>query len=157
VAFQGITACGLARWLHCGCCLARSAHFFAGASPARGGDATTALDHVQLAGVPQLDAPPPTRRVAWGANVADLSNAYLLHDLGFTWVKGFADWNRVEPEQGTFFWEDVENTVEAAERAGLHLLLRVHNTPPWARLPETPPKRHAHSGIRNLERTEPGV
>nr|WP_290669261.1 cellulase family glycosylhydrolase [Ardenticatena sp.] len=86
-----------------------------------------------------LSLPPPTRRVAWGANVADLSNAYLLHDLGFTWVKGFADWNRIEPEQGTFFWQDVENTVEAAERAGLRLLLRVHNAPPWARPPETPP------------------
>lgn len=88
---------------------------------------------------PSEPLPPPTRRVMWGANVADLSNAYLLHDLGFTWMKGFADWNRAEPEQGVFVWRDIENTVQAAEQAGLRLLLRVHNTPEWARPAETPP------------------
>lgn len=81
----------------------------------------------------------PRTRVWWGANVARFDHSYLAHDLGLTWLKGFVDWARAEPEPGRHVWLDVDNTVREAERAGVKLLLRVHNTPAWARPPDTPP------------------
>lgn len=86
-----------------------------------------------------VQTPPAPRDIPqeWGVNVADLGHAYLIHDLGFTWGKGFVDWSRVEPEQDDYVWIDVDNTVEGFERAGVKTLLRVHNTPAWARPEET--------------------
>lgn len=81
----------------------------------------------------------PRTRVWWGANVARFDQAYLMHDLGLTWLKGFVDWARVEPEPGRYEWRDVEITVREAERVEAKLLLRVHNTPAWARPPGSPP------------------
>ncbi len=81
----------------------------------------------------------PRARVWWGANLARFDQSYLAHDLGLTWVKGFVDWARAEPEPGRYEWRDVDNTVREAERAGLKLLLRVHNAPAWARPPNSPP------------------
>ncbi|MDQ7029023.1 MAG: cellulase family glycosylhydrolase [Ardenticatenia bacterium] len=81
----------------------------------------------------------PRTRVWWGANVARFDQAYLMHDLGLTWLKGFVDWARVEPEPGRYEWRDVELTVREAERVGAKLLLRIHNAPAWARPPDSPP------------------
>lgn len=94
------------------------------------------------AGLPvelERQTPPPPREIPqeWGVNIADLGNAYLIHDLGFSWGKGFVDWSRVEPEKDEYAWVDVDNTVKGFERAGVKTLLRVHNTPTWARPVET--------------------
>ncbi|MCZ7572757.1 MAG: cellulase family glycosylhydrolase [Ardenticatenaceae bacterium] len=87
---------------------------------------------------------PPTRSALMlGFNIADLNHAYLIRDLGGTWVKGFVDWARTEPERGTYDWRDADNTVRGAEDAGLVLFLRLHNAPVWSHpgraAPSTPP------------------
>lgn len=89
-----------------------------------------------VANEPPSTQPPPST-LALGFNVANLDNAYLSHDLGFGWTKGFASWERTEPEPGVFNWIDVDNTVRSAEQNGLQLLLRVDHAPTWARPPDT--------------------
>jgi Tol biopolymer transport system component len=73
----------------------------------------------------------------YGVNMADLSTAYLVRDMGFTWAKGYVNWETVEPEKGNFRWIDPDNVVNAYEAYGLKILLRVHGTPAWARPPDT--------------------
>jgi hypothetical protein len=70
---------------------------------------------------------------AYGVNLADLGNAYLARDLGFGWAKGYVNWETVEPKRGEYRWDDPDNTVNAFRSQGLHILLRVHGTPSWAR------------------------
>ena len=72
-----------------------------------------------------------------GANIADLGNAYLLQDMGFQWAKGYVNWETVERQPGEFNWADPDNTVNAFTSRGLHILLRIHGTPAWARPPDT--------------------
>lgn len=78
-----------------------------------------------------------------GFNLANLDHAFLIHDLGGTWLKGFVDWARTEPGPGNYNWLDADNTVRAAEAAGLRLFLRIHNAPIWSHpgreAPNTPP------------------
>jgi Tol biopolymer transport system component len=68
-----------------------------------------------------------------GVNIADLSDAYLVHSLGFGWLKNYLSWAGVEPKEGQYNWQDPDNVVKAAARSGLKVLLRLHDTPAWAR------------------------
>ena len=86
-----------------------------------------------------------------GANIADLGNAYLLGQLGFGWLKNYVSWAGLEPEAGDYNWEDADNIVRAAERAGLKVLLRVHETPAWAR-PEGTTLTHPPSNLSDYRR-----
>ena len=72
-----------------------------------------------------------------GANIADLSDAYLLKDMGFGWAKGFVNWETVEVEQGEYKWADPDRTVNAFRGRGREILLRIHGTPAWARPRDT--------------------
>ncbi|NPV09120.1 MAG: cellulase family glycosylhydrolase [Anaerolineae bacterium] len=93
--------------------------------------------------IPQVILPstrePYPKRLApvLGANIADLSNAHLLHQLGFGWIKNYLSWAGAEPQPNQFYWEDSDNVIEAAESNGLKVLLRLHDTPAWARPPNT--------------------
>jgi hypothetical protein len=82
-------------------------------------------------------AQPPDGSFGYGVNMADLSTAYLVKDMGFNWAKGYVNWETVEPEQGNFRWVDPDNVVDAYGGHGLKILLRVHGTPAWARPPDT--------------------
>lgn len=75
--------------------------------------------------------------LATGVNLADLSMAYLINDLGFGWGKGFVNWGTVEPEPGQFRWVDPDNIVEALGDQQVKILMRVHGTPTWARPPKS--------------------
>ncbi|MGQ9626046.1 MAG: cellulase family glycosylhydrolase [Anaerolineae bacterium] len=87
---------------------------------------------------PQVSTP-PLKRIELGMNLADLSKAYLLRDLGFTWAKSFIDWEGIEGEgKGKYNWVDPDNIVKACSSQGLKILLRVQWTPEWARPPGTP-------------------
>ncbi len=88
---------------------------------------------------PPTLAPHPTPRpgLRYGANLADLSKAYLVRDMGFGWAKGYVDWNGVEVQKGQYDWRDVDNVMEAYAGSGLRVLLRVDKTPDWARPPGT--------------------
>lgn len=76
---------------------------------------------------------PDNARLITGVNLADLSKAYLINDLGFDWGKGFVNWGTVEPEPGQFRWVDPDNVVKALGDQQVKILMRVHGTPQWAR------------------------
>jgi hypothetical protein len=90
--------------------------------------------------LPQAEAAIAARRpdLALGMNLAGIGNAFLVRDLGFTWAKGYLSWESAEPQPGQFYWVDAENIVNAYETQGLKVLLRVHQSPDWARPPATP-------------------
>ncbi len=69
----------------------------------------------------------------YGVNVADLSQAYLVRDIGYDWAKSYVNWETVEPEPGQYRWTDPDNIVTAFEGYGIRILMRVHGTPAWAR------------------------
>jgi polysaccharide biosynthesis protein PslG len=76
---------------------------------------------------------PPRVDFAAGVNIADLSLAYLISDLGFDWGKGYLNWATVEPEPGQFRWVDPDNIVKAFSDQEAKILMRIHGTPAWAR------------------------
>jgi hypothetical protein len=76
--------------------------------------------------------------LALGMNLAGIGNAFLVRDLGFTWAKGYLSWEAAEPQPGEYYWVDADNIVNAYETQGLKVLMRVHQTPEWARPPNTP-------------------
>jgi len=96
---------------------------------ARGEGVPAALELSGEADEAYVDWVPPVL----GVNIADLSNAYLVREMGFGWMKNYLSWAGVEPEPAQFRWEDPDNVVEAAEQAGLQLLLRIHEVPAWVR------------------------
>lgn len=78
---------------------------------------------------------PPNPNLVTGVNLADLSMAYLINDMGMDWGKGFVNWGTVEPEPGQFRWIDPDNIVNALGDQQIKILMRVHGTPTWARPP----------------------
>jgi hypothetical protein len=78
-------------------------------------------------------ADPDEAGFGYGVNMADLGKAYLVHDMGFGWVKSYVNWETVEPEPGSYRWLDPDNIVTAFEGYGVSILMRVHGTPAWAR------------------------
>jgi Tol biopolymer transport system component len=93
-------------------------------------------------------SPPSPSTFARGVNIADLSLAYLINDLGFNWAKSYVNWATVEPEPGQFRWVDPDNVVKAFGDQQVKILMRVHGTPDWARPPDStlshPPLNMAH-------------
>ncbi|MEW5956457.1 MAG: cellulase family glycosylhydrolase [Chloroflexota bacterium] len=81
---------------------------------------------------------PPESTFGYGVNIADLSLAYLVNDLGFKWAKGYVNWATVEPEPGELRWVDPDNVVKAFGDQQLKILLRVHGSPAWTRPPGAP-------------------
>ena len=73
----------------------------------------------------------------YGVNLADLSNAYLINDIGFNYIKGFVNWASVEQREGIYRWTDPDNILRAAEGANAKILLRIHGVPAWARPADT--------------------
>lgn len=93
-------------------------------TPARAEGVALAAPAVQIA---------PPADFAAGVNIADLSLAYLVNDLGLAWAKGYVNWATVEPEPGNLRWVDPDNIVHAFGDQDLKILMRVHGTPAWAR------------------------
>ncbi len=76
--------------------------------------------------------------LGYGVNIAERTNMDLVQDMGFDWVKSFAWWADIEPQEGNGYnWADVDNVINAAHQHGLKLLLRVERPPAWAREPGT--------------------
>ncbi|MHB0876399.1 MAG: cellulase family glycosylhydrolase, partial [Anaerolineae bacterium] len=118
-------------------------------------DCATARDAAGLTPIvlPDPHRPSPVKELpaVLGANTADLGNVYLLHGLGFGWLKNYVSWAGIEKEPGQYYWEDVDNITRAARRAGLRVLLRVHETPEWAR-PEGSTSTHPPSDLAAYSR-----
>jgi len=71
--------------------------------------------------------------IALGMNIADLSKAYLINDIGFQWAKSYVNWATVEPLPGEYRWTDPDNIMTALGDQNLNILMRVHGTPTWNR------------------------
>lgn len=70
-----------------------------------------------------------------GMNVHVPSNAMLedvARNIGLRWIRVDFDWFRIEPQQGTFRFRDIDRIVNASERLGLKILATLAYTPPWA-------------------------
>jgi len=93
--------------------------------------APTAVGNVAQAAADK--SPAATTGLKTGVNLADLSMAYLINDMGFGWGKGYVNWGTVEPERGKFRWIDPDNVVKALGDQNVKILLRVHSSPEWAR------------------------
>ena len=95
------------------------------------------MAHPDVAQAAPAHRPPPNTKLAMGVNIADLSKAYLINDLGFDWAKGFANWATIEAEEGSYRWDDPDHVVTAFDDQKLQILMRVHGTPIWNRPAET--------------------
>jgi hypothetical protein len=57
----------------------------------------------------------------------------LVNNMHFNWIKHQIEWKEFEPAKGQYDWEPIDGVVEAADAAGLNLLLSVVKAPDWAR------------------------
>jgi hypothetical protein len=80
---------------------------------------------------------PSARRLGLGVNLADLTNAPYVTDMGFGWIRGYLRWSQVEPQPGRYDWRGLYNYLDIAQRHNLRLLLLVYEAPSWARRPGT--------------------
>ncbi|HET6781437.1 MAG TPA: hypothetical protein VFH67_05025 [bacterium] len=77
-------------------------------------------------------APQPSLPVGFvTAGPADFAG---MRAAGATTVKVIADWSAIEREKGKFVWEVLDQSVTAAERAGLSVVIVLSYTPKWASL-----------------------
>ncbi len=115
------------------------------------GNPESPLSKIPLAQPEGTDTAPREASFVYGMNMADLGKAYLVRDMGFDWVKSYVNWETVEPEPGVFRWMDPDNIVDAFEGYGVHILMRVHGTPAWAR-PENTFLSHPPSDMDDFAR-----
>jgi len=54
----------------------------------------------------------------------------------FSWLKQQILWKDTENPKGTFYWGELDNIVNAANAAGINLMINVDKAPIWARAPE---------------------
>jgi Tol biopolymer transport system component/GH35 family endo-1,4-beta-xylanase len=87
----------------------------------------------------------------YGVNMADLSNAFLIQDIGFNYIKGYINWGTIEPEPGVYRWVDPDSLLRVAEGAGAQVLFRIQGTPIWAR-PENSSFTHPPPDLADFER-----
>src|SRR5581483_75311 len=76
---------------------------------------------------PMLDPDPAAHRDAWRA---DLRN---IKSLGFNTVRTWVDWSTVEPREGQYHLENLEQLADLANEAGLKLEVQVYvdSAPDW--------------------------
>ena len=97
-----------------------------------------------------------TLGISPGSRILDLEPDELraqlesMSALGAEWVRIDLDWSRVEREQGVLDWDTPDAIVEAADDAGLEVLLLVTYTPSWAR-PEDASNKHPPSDVADWE------
>ncbi len=58
-----------------------------------------------------------------------------INDLGFTWLKQQVRWKDMEPSRGNRQWVELDDLVDRANRANVHVLFSVVTAPAWAREP----------------------
>lgn len=56
-----------------------------------------------------------------------------VNDLGFTWLKQQVRWEHMEPSQGNYKWDELDDLVDRARRSNVNLLFSVVAAPAWAR------------------------
>ncbi len=70
----------------------------------------------------------------WGYPATTERDLRLAREAGFAWVKTMLPWAFVEGDlKGRFEWAEPDRIVDAVQRAGLKLIVRVDMQPAWAR------------------------
>ena len=65
--------------------------------------------------------------------------AQQMGEAGVTWYSDYWMWQNVEPSRGTFHWDEPEQRMARAEKAGVNLMVTFWGTPAWVR-PSHPTK-----------------
>lgn len=82
-----------------------------------------------------LRFPDPSLPPRLGLGIHIPSNAILedvASSLGIRWIRVDFDWFRIQPERGTFLWEELDRVVDRAAALGLQVLATLAYTPAWA-------------------------
>ncbi len=69
----------------------------------------------------------------------------LMADLGFGWLRYWAEWAEVEASPGEYRWANLDYRVAEAKRRGLRLIGAVHYGTPWASDAPEDVKGHART------------
>lgn len=78
----------------------------------------------------------------WRPDIAQRDLA-LVQEMGFGWVKQSFAWRDVEGiVKGRYDWWHPDQIVEAVEKAGLKLVVRLDRQPFWSQAPGTPPQEN---------------
>lgn len=73
----------------------------------------------------------------WGVGTgAEWFGAYpkfnpLLRQAGVTWLRGFYEWQTIQPSQGTWSWKLPDALVANARANNIHLVAMLHYLAPW--------------------------
>lgn len=107
---------------------------------------TTTRSALTIASVtPTIELPPHNLSsndfgIAEGETLLGLSSEDLnsrlgaLSSLGITWIRFDIDWNHVQPNDSTtFYWDNIDQLVSAANAHNINLLAILDYTPTWAR------------------------
>ena len=90
---------------------------------------------------PVVVAPAPSGGGGFGYGV----QAHMIHNgqapqvmamtqgMGFNWVKQQVEWKLFEPSKGDYQWGAIDEVVNAANAAGINIMLSVVKAPAWAR------------------------
>ena len=84
--------------------------------------------------VPAAGAPVVALPVLTGFVAGSGADFPAMRRSGARAVKLMADWSAIEPDRGTFHWQELDAAVSAATRAGLAVTLVLAYTPKWASL-----------------------
>ncbi|MBU1670840.1 MAG: beta-galactosidase [Actinobacteria bacterium] len=77
-------------------------------------------------------------------------------ELGATWVRTSIPWEKVEPENGAFDWENTDRMVEAASEHDIHLLITIRALSTWgcSRVPANWSKPGYHAAVPPADMAE---
>jgi hypothetical protein len=88
-------------------------------------------------------SPRPAGDFVYGAHLSGIDHAGMAHDDGFKLMWGYVAWQQVEPQRGTFLFKQQDqwgkpqanaltNVVDAANKGGMKVILRLDEVPAWA-------------------------
>src|SRR5688572_24798070 len=88
--------------------------------------------------------PPPSTIPFLGINLDSASLTAVeqlalfaeLAEVGFGWVRVRVGWDQIEPSEGNFAWQRLDETLAALADADLMPVLLLDGSPAWARVPE---------------------
>ena len=106
-----------------------------------------------------IGAPPEAKEITWGVNFSqkhtqnlglDWRETYLalLDDLGVRNIKLITHWDLIEPEQGRYYFDDLDWQIKEADEKGVKILLVIGmKTGRW-------PECHIPEWAKNLNKEE---
>ena len=79
-------------------------------------------------------AQPAVHVFLWGHPETTDRDLKMAKEAGFSWVKQRFEWRNIEKsKKGAYEWYEAERIVDAVNKAGLGMVVRLDNQPEWAR------------------------